>query len=1304
MHKEGLKKGLAFALALSMGISLCPAETLSAANQTRNTAVSAEENAGEAKYERIDIHTAEDFVKFAQQCDIDSWSKNKYVSLKADIDLTGVEFQTIPVFNGIFDGIGHTISGFDYTGDGYVAGLFRYIERDGVVENLTVKGNITAENEKECIGSICGVNYGMIRNCTFQGTVSGRDTVGGIVGINESTGTLSGCSVKGRITGYYSTGGIAGINHGVLNYCTNRAGINDDSAWVEEDDEMGGMGIIKNLTTDEENELYSGVDTGGITGFSDGVISRCTNSGTVGYEHTGYNIGGIAGRQSGIVSLSTNNGIVYGRKDVGGIVGQMEPFIEINEAESLRDAINKLHDDIEKTINDMDAAKNAVQGDADKMQSYADSAIDTGDELVSSLTDFVDDNIDEGNSIAERMEHVMDLLPDIMDRISDADEAVSDFSDAMKELGDDLEILDRVDGSAYNETDYNRITLLSTVGGTLLADSLNPEKGRKVTITVKPEGNYQLVSTVTVTDAGGQLVEVEQSADNTDQYTFIMPEKNVRVEAGFVYIEPAGQTPTAQEPAIIFQSNLSGDAKYSIDKDEQKVTINVIPSAVYTVSGLEAADESGNKAAVSKKQSGAYIYELDIADSTSTKYTVTIQFKKQDKKQAVNKAKENIDSDIDALNDASQSAKNSIDSIRKIMMPDGSYEDWNGLSDEERDQMKEECLNLAGALGDMSLSAASVLSSFATIYNILSPYLSEAADDAGNDLDDAGNHIQSMSDALKAANNGVRGIVNYMNAQEDIRFSKLGDEFDSAKESFHDQLKGLSDSIKSLSDNASAYSDVINQDLREVNDQINVVLNLLADRITDTEQLSMEDLYEEVDDEELESITTGRVDACSNKGVIKGDINVGGIAGSMAIDDEDLEDSAAGSVEYVIGRRFITKCLIMGSVNEGYVTAKKDGAGGICGYMDHGIIADSESYGSIESTEGGYAGGICGESFTIIKRCYALCSVSGNQNVGGIAGYADSLKNCYSMSDVHAENGRVGAIAGQTASYEIADTQENEGEVKVSQNYYVGDDIGGIDNISYIGVAEPISYNDLLTVEQLPTQFWHLKVIYKIEDTYLGSEEIKYGAALDNLNYPQIPEKEGFYGVWQDMSGKKMSGTVVVEAEYKDNVTVVQSSIEENSTGEGTGQKPYALVENIFTEDTVLNAVISDMTPPAEAEGRQNVVYEVTLADSGIQETDSFALRVLNPYEDAIVYGYHDGAWTELESKARGRYLQVAMTGTQEYFCVVENPSKLMLIVLSAAAAAVVLILVIALIKKVHSRRQQRQAKKKHDKADNGEM
>ena len=186
-----------------------------------------------SQMEEIKIYTAEDFLDFASQCYVDSWSLNKYITLQSDISLLGVEFEMIPVFAGVFDGCNHTISGFDYTGDGYVAGLFRYIEKEGVVKNLKLRGNITAANEKECIGSICGVNYGTIKNCSFQGNVSGRESVGGIVGTNESSGTVTGCSTSGRITGYYTTGGIAGKNHGVLTYCTNRAGINDDSDWVE---------------------------------------------------------------------------------------------------------------------------------------------------------------------------------------------------------------------------------------------------------------------------------------------------------------------------------------------------------------------------------------------------------------------------------------------------------------------------------------------------------------------------------------------------------------------------------------------------------------------------------------------------------------------------------------------------------------------------------------------------------------------------------------------------------------------------------------------------------------------------------------------------------------------------------------------------------------------------------------------------------------------------------------------------------------------------------------------------------------
>lgn len=1788
--------GMLAAGSVSDGIN--PVHTVQAAEQTKEVAVDAavqehtDEIKEEIKYERIDISTPEEFAAFASQCYIDAWSKNKYVSLRADIDLSGTQMKLVPVFNGVFDGVGHTISGFDYMGDGYVVGLFRYVGRDGLIQNLTVKGAVASENEKECMGSICGINHGTIKNCTFQGTVSGRDTIGGIAGINEGTGTIAGCAVKGRITGYYSTGGIVGINHGALNNCTNRAGINDNSEWVEQDDEMGtGMGILESLTTHDDNELYSGVDTGGIAGFSDGVISRCANSGTVGYEHTGYNIGGIAGRQSGVVSLCTNSGTVYGRKDIGGIVGQMEPFIEIDEAESLRNAINKLHDIIEKTIDDMDAASDGVKGDVDKMQSYADSAIDSGDVLVTQITDFVDENVDEVNTVSARMEHIIDMLPDVLNHVSAAGDRMSDLNDTAKQLSEDLAILDKLDDNVYDETDYSRLSLLSTVGGTLTADSTNPQEKDTVTITVTPNDGYKLKEgSLTVKDAGGKKLAATPVSGRSDQYTFTMPKKNVKVMAQFIYegtflvkstvggrvttardndkvtfkaaasggyrfdgfkvdgsaytgpvsadneitldkktyikegtatmveavftktatashkitvksgtggtayvagggntaaageevtihivaapeyvfqemrvtgdiastpsssnvnervfkmpdndatvevlfqnkydkaaknriypesnaggvisvrkgasgtqyqitIKPdenydvdenkalefkkvtlsgavrqdsgaqsasgetadsqaqpnsertaggdsttdtqnpsddttgsdntiapqnpsdgtteSGSTADTEKPSnettesdstadtekpsdnstesdsavntenpsvettesdsapqipsenesetqtertdedsldnetnntpesaqteetlpweeenpenanaisaavlgkselvydsenktytyivdladdvdsysayatfvktqkdttqegesynvitasstggvvavdttsakegekvyatpssnngyiltsilvngakpalesdgkrysftmpskdaevtaqfepvdLILKSNMSGNATYS-GSAEGKVTVSVKPSAAYAVKSITVTDAGGKKLSVSKRQSGAYIYEFDLAKMSKAPCTVEIKFNKQNKKQAVDTSKNNIKASVEELSKSSEAVQKSINTIKNIVQkPDGSYKSWDELTQAEQDTIITELIQLVENLGEMSSSAASILSSLSTVYNILSPYATDAAEAARKDIDKATDHIHGMLDSLKAANNSVRGIVNYMNAQPDLRFSKLGDDFDRAKENFHDQLKGLSDSIKALSDNAAGYSDIINDDLRAVNDQLNVVFNLLADRIVDIESLSIEELYEDVDDENIDSITTGRTDACVNKGVVKGDINVGGIAGSMSIDDEDPEDSAAGTIEYELGRRFITKCLVTDSVNEGYITAKKNGAGGICGYMNHGIIVDSEGYGSVESTEGDYVGGICGESLTIIKKCYALCSVNGNKNVGGIAGYAETLKNCYSMADVQSENGRAGAIAGQVADYEEMDTDAGEEGAKVAGNYYVGENIHGIDNISYIGVAEPMNYSDLLTVEQLPTQFWHLKVIYKIEDTYLGSEEVKYGEKLDKLNFPQIPAKEGFYGAWPDVSEQRMGGTFVVEAAYKDNVTVVQSSGDAAGTDEGAWKRPYALVEDLFTEDTSLTARISDKTPPEEADGKQHVVYEVTLENGGISETDSFALRLLNPYEKAVVYGCAGEVWTELESKSRGQYLQVDMTGTQEYFCIVEETTNKLLIIGGSAAAAVVLLMLAALRKRSARRKQQRAKKDK---------
>ena len=70
-------------------------------------------------------------------------------------------------------------------------------------------------------------------------------------------------------------------------------------------------------------------------------MDSCINRGAVGYPHYGYNVGGIAGRQSGHITSCTNMGEIYGRKDVAGIVGQMEPYLKLLASASLADQLER---------------------------------------------------------------------------------------------------------------------------------------------------------------------------------------------------------------------------------------------------------------------------------------------------------------------------------------------------------------------------------------------------------------------------------------------------------------------------------------------------------------------------------------------------------------------------------------------------------------------------------------------------------------------------------------------------------------------------------------------------------------------------------------------------------------------------------------------------------------------------------------------------------------------------------------------------------------------------------------------------
>ena len=271
--------------------------------------------------EALQIRTAEEFLTFAENCRLDSYSLGLSVVLEADLDLTGTAFAPIPIFSGSFDGAGHTIT-VELTPEGSAQGLFRYLTETAQVENLTVKGRIEPIGSRNQIGSIAGVNAGTLKNCHFSGSLSGSDYVGGLVGVNTLTGTLENCTSEGELHGDHFVGGIAGENLGVITGCRNLAQINTTPQQNSVD--------ISDITMDSLlNTESAGIatDIGGITGASTGVIRDCENQGDVGYPQIGYNIGGIAGTQSGYITGCQNHGSIQGRKEVGGIVGQMEPAL-----------------------------------------------------------------------------------------------------------------------------------------------------------------------------------------------------------------------------------------------------------------------------------------------------------------------------------------------------------------------------------------------------------------------------------------------------------------------------------------------------------------------------------------------------------------------------------------------------------------------------------------------------------------------------------------------------------------------------------------------------------------------------------------------------------------------------------------------------------------------------------------------------------------------------------------------------------------------------------------------------------------
>jgi hypothetical protein len=269
------------------------------------------------------------------------YEQDKHFKLIADIDLaafSGTQFNNIPLFSGVFNGNGFTISNFSYESNGGYVGLFGYVNgSSATIKNLNLIEPYVDGGFSGSVGSLVGwLREGKVVDCyIYNCSVSGSYRyTGGLTGINE--GTISNCSTIGSISGnYYTgggdyyTGGLVGRNDGTILHCNVTASVQgNENGYIGAYEYFTG-GLV-GLNTEEGmiSNCYArgsvtGFDryTGGLVGYSwGGMIFYCGVTGNINGKNC---TGGLVGRSySTRISNCYATGDVFGNESVGGLVGR----------------------------------------------------------------------------------------------------------------------------------------------------------------------------------------------------------------------------------------------------------------------------------------------------------------------------------------------------------------------------------------------------------------------------------------------------------------------------------------------------------------------------------------------------------------------------------------------------------------------------------------------------------------------------------------------------------------------------------------------------------------------------------------------------------------------------------------------------------------------------------------------------------------------------------------------------------------------------------------------------------------------
>ncbi|MEK6959304.1 MAG: hypothetical protein AABW59_04640 [archaeon] len=166
------------------------------------------------------------------------------------------------------------------------------------------------------VAGLTTVNYGMIKNCSASGTISGwkkagilyEDSFGGMVAVNW--GTMEDCSSSSDVNGFTLVGGLLGNETG--------AGANIYLKNSYATGNVYGTNSIGGLVGGSIHDINNSYATGNVTLACNNPIGECDAGGLIGY------LSGIVYRSYATGNVSEINSHIYsnyGSSGIGGLVG-----------------------------------------------------------------------------------------------------------------------------------------------------------------------------------------------------------------------------------------------------------------------------------------------------------------------------------------------------------------------------------------------------------------------------------------------------------------------------------------------------------------------------------------------------------------------------------------------------------------------------------------------------------------------------------------------------------------------------------------------------------------------------------------------------------------------------------------------------------------------------------------------------------------------------------------------------------------------------------------------------------------------